>query len=233
MTKRIIIKLSGEVFESTNSHHNIDFNAVKKLGQSIKKLRQSGYQIGIVVGAGNILRGRDVSNTQADKIRADYMGMLGTIINAMALQTVLQKLGMTSIVLSAVEVPRLVENYKVETAKQLISKYVVIFAGGIGKPHFTTDTTAVIRAEEVGATHVYKCTNVAGIYSADPYRNRSATLYKNISYAEALSKKLKAMDMSAFIRAKKSNLIIRVFKYSPANLVKAVRNNNLGTQVSN
>lgn len=230
--ERIIIKLSGKVFESQSGKHNIDFNSINKLAQSIIKLRSAGFEIGIVVGAGNILRGRDVSNTQADKIRADYMGMLGTIINSMALQTVLQKVGVSAKVLSAVSVPSLVEDYSANKAKKYISKNIVIFAGGIGRPNFTTDTTAVVRAIDIGAKKVFKATDVVGVFSADPQKNKQAVLYKNLSYTQAIKDSLKVMDQTAFVKARKAHLIIRVFKYSPQNIVTAVKNGKIGTQVS-
>lgn len=234
VNKRIIIKFSGEVMESNPQEANLDFAKIKKLALALKKLSKAGYQVGVVLGAGNIFRARMVKNSAIDRVVADHMGMLATAINALALQSVLEKMGQDARVLSPFSLPQLMEDYVFKRARNhLAKKRIVIFAGGTGNPYFTTDSALVLRALEVGAKNIYKATNVAGVYSTNPHKNPRAKLYKQISYQEVLAKKLGVMDQSAFSLAAENNLALTVFKYSPENLLKAVKNNSIGTKVSN
>ena len=233
--KRIIIKLSGEVFESSkNQEANLDFPKIKKLAQSLKSLVRSGYQVGVVVGAGNIFRARMVKGEEISRVVADHMGMLATNLNALALQSVLEKIDQPARVLSAYSIPKIMEDYNYRKAvDHLEHKKIVIFAGGTGNPYFTTDTTLVLRALEVGASHIYKASTDKGVYSADPNKNKNAQFYKKISFSEALKKNLGVMDSTAFALAKDNNLALTIFEYSPENILKAVKKNSIGSQVTN
>lgn len=233
--KRIVIKLSGEVFESSKTQEaNLDFSAIKKLATSLKKLIKAGYQVGVVVGAGNIFRARMVKGEEIDRVAADHMGMMATSINALALQSSLEKIGQEARVLSAFSIPAVMEDYVYKRAiNHLEKKRVVIFAGGTANPYFTTDTTLVLRALEVGAQNIYKASNVLGVYDSNPDKNPKAKLYKTLSYSEALKKDLKVMDATAFALARDNKINLTVFKYSPENITKAVLQNNIGTKVIN
>jgi len=232
--KRIVIKLSGEVFEVGNQEANLDFPSVKKIAASLKKLVKSGYQVGVVVGAGNIFRARMVKGAAIDRVAADHMGMMATSINALALQSTLENMGQEARVLSSFSIPALMEDYVYKRAiNHLQNKRIVIFAGGTGNPYFTTDTTLVLRALEIGATSIYKASNVNGVYDADPEKNKQAKMYKKLSYDEALKHNLQIMDSTAFALARDNKLNLTVFKYSPDNILKAVIKNNIGTKVSN
>src|SRR3989339_276135 len=230
--KRVVIKISGEVFEVGNQPANLDFPSIKKVAESLKKVVKAGYQVGVVVGAGNIFRARMVKGSEVDRVAADHMGMMATSINALALQATLERVGQEARVLSSFSVPAIMEDYVYKRAiNHLKNKRVVIFAGGTGNPYFTTDTTLVLRALEVGVTNIYKASNVSGVYDSDPDKNKKAKLYKKISYAEALKRNLKIMDATAFALANDNKLNLTVFKYSPENIVRAVVKNNIGTKV--
>ncbi|PLX25257.1 UMP kinase [Candidatus Parcubacteria bacterium] len=231
--KRIVIKLSGEVFEVGNQEANLDFPSVAKIAKSIKKLVKLGYQVGVVVGAGNIFRARMVKGQEIDRVVADHMGMMATNLNALALQSVLEREGQEARVLSSFSVPKIMEDYNHRKAiDHLEHKRVVIFAGGTGNPYFTTDTTLVLRALEVGAEYIYKASNVAGVYDSNPDENPKAKLYKKLSYTQALDQDLRIMDATAFALARDNELKLVVFKYSPENIIKAIDKNNIGTKVS-
>lgn len=232
--KRIVIKFSGEVMGVGHNEANLDFAKIKALALVLKKLIRRGYQVGVVLGAGNIFRARMVKNMAIGRVTADHMGMLATVINALALQSVLEKLGQDTRVLSPFSLPDIMEDYTFKRAiNHLSKKRIVIFAGGTGNPYFTTDTALVLRALEVGAKHIYKATKVSGVYSADPDKHKGAKLYKHLSYQEALKKNLAAMDQAAFALAAENDLELRVFKYSPVNVYRAVTGAKLGTKVCN
>ncbi|MBT6691398.1 UMP kinase [Candidatus Parcubacteria bacterium] len=232
--KRIVIKTSGEVMGDPNSESNLDFVKIKKLAQSLKKLTSSGYQVAIVVGAGNIFRGRMAKDAQIERVTADHMGMIATHINALALQSMLEKNGQEAVVMSPFYMPKALVPYNHHKAiKHLESGKIVILAGGTGSPYFTTDTNMVLRALEIQADHMFKATNVAGVYDADPDKNPKAKLYKELTYSQALDKNLKVMDTAAFALARDNNLKLTVFEYSPANLIKVVKQDNIGTKVFN
>lgn len=232
--KRVVIKLSGEVFEVANQEANLDFAKIKELAQSLKKLTKLGYQVGVVVGAGNIFRARMVKGTEIDRVAADHMGMMATTINALALQSVLEKIGQDARVLSSFSVKAVMEDYVYKRAiNHLENGRVVIFAGGTGNPYFTTDTTLVLRALEINAGKIFKATNVKGVYDSNPKENVSAKFYKKITYKQVMDKNLKVMDMTAFAMAKENNTDLTVFEYSPKNIIAAITKNNIGTKVSN
>lgn len=232
--KRIVIKLSGEVFEVGNQEANLDFPSIHKVATSLKKLVKKGYQVGVVVGAGNIFRARMVEGSEIDRVAADHMGMMATSINALALQATLEKEGQEARVLSSFSVPAIMEDYVYKRAiNHLANGRVVIFAGGTGNPYFTTDTTLVLRALEVGAEYIYKASNVNGVYDSDPDNNPQAKMYNKLSYDQALKNNLRIMDSTAFALARDNNLQLTVFKYSPDNIIQAVDKNNIGTVISN
>jgi uridylate kinase len=232
--KRIVIKLSGEVMGSAKSESNLDFAKIKKLAASLKELIGLGYQVAVVVGAGNIFRGRMVKKAEVDRVAADHMGMIATHINALALQSMLEKIDQEAVVLSPFYMPQVLRPYNHAKAIEHLNKgRVVILAGGTGSPYFTTDTNMALRALEIKAEHMFKATNVAGVYDADPDKNPKAKLYKELTYSEALDKNLKVMDTAAFALARDNNLKLTVFKYTPANLIKVVKEDNIGTKVSN
>lgn len=230
--KRVIIKISGEALMSKNGQENIDLAVTKQLAAAVKKLVKKGYQVGLVFGAGNIWRGRMVKGVKIDRVVADQMGMLATEINALAVAAVFKSLGQPAKVLSAISMPKIVDDFHHQKAVDAFKKkQVVLFAGGTGNPFFTTDTAFVLRAVEVGAEHIFKATNVRGVFSADPKKNPQAKFFKNISYQQALDKNLKVMDATAFALAQEQKLALTIFQYSPANLIKAVTHNNIGTKV--
>ncbi len=232
MEKRILLKLSGQVLESGDQEANLDFAKIEKLAINLKKISKAKCQLGIVVGAGNIFRARMVKGMEIDRVAADHMGMMATIINALALQSVLEKMGQEARVLSSFSLPSVTEDYSYTNAiNHLENNRIVIFAGGTGNPYFTTDTTAILRALEIKASRVLKATQVDGVYSDDPKKDKNAKLYKTLSYDEALEKDLQIMDSTAFALAQDNNLPLSVFKYSPENIVKAALKNNIGTKV--
>lgn len=230
--KRVLIKISGEVLENKDQEANLDINNIEALANSLKKLSESNIQIGIVLGAGNIFRGRMVKDWGIDRVLADNMGMMATTINALALSSVLEKIGQKSKVLSAINIPGVIEGY---SHKKAINYFedgnIVLFTAGTGHAFFTTDTAAVLRTLEIKADSIYKATNVEGVYDSDPKKNPEAKMYNDLSYKEALEKKLKVMDSTAFALAQDNNLVLRVFKYSPDNIIEAVLKNNIGTEV--
>jgi len=251
--KRIVIKLSGEVFEIGNQplgvapsvsssgprgrglrEANFDFPSIKKIAESLKTLVKAGYQVGVVVGAGNIFRARMIKGTEIDRVVADHMGMIATSINALALQAILEKINQEARVLSSLSIPAIMEDYVYKRAiNHLENKRIVIFAGGTGNPYFTTDTTLVLRALEIGALDIYKASNVKGVYDSDPDKNPKAKFYKKLNYEQALEAQLKIMDSTAFALARDNKMNLTIFKYSPENIIKAVTGNNIGTKITN
>ena len=232
--KRIVIKLSGEVVEHGNQEANLDFGKIMKLAASLKKLSKKGYQIAVVIGGGNIFRARMVNNMEIDRVMADHIGMTATMINAMALKAVLDKMKQPAEILSPFVIPSMMSEYSPRRANNYLNKkHIVILAAGTGKPYFTTDTALVLRAYEIGAENVYKATNVRGIFDKDPQKYKSAKFYKELSYRQALEENLKVMDAAAFALARDNKMNLTVFKYSPANIITAVVKNNIGTKVTN
>ncbi len=231
--KRVLIKISGEMFSGQNQF-GIDFQAVKKVAKEIKSAHNKNTQIAIVVGGGNIFRGRFVRDKEIDKATADYMGMISTTLNALALQSTLEKEeGLDTRVLSAITMLEVAEPYiRRRGMRHLEKNRIVILASGSGNPYFTTDTAAVLRALELNCDIILKMTKVEGVYSNDPQKDKNAKFYKKISFQEALKKKIEVMDLTAFTLCAKNNLSIKVFKFAKGNLKKVINGENIGTLVS-
>ena len=203
--KRILLKASGEALMG-NQGFGIDVSVADRIAGDIKQALDLGVEVGIVIGGGNIFRGVAVASKGGDRITGDHMGMLGTVINSMALRTSLTKVGVDSVVLSAIAMPQLCESF----SQRLASDYkVVIFAGGTGNPFFTTDSAAALRAAEIGADAIFKGTQVDGIYSADPKLDPSATRFDHLTHKEVLDRGLMVMDTVAL--ARENNLPIIVY----------------------
>lgn len=231
--RRIVLKLSGEAFADPDIGYGIDPATVRRVATEIAEAQQTGVEIAIVVGGGNIFRGVSKAAEGMDPASADYMGMLATVINALALRDALEKVDVPTRVQSAISMRQLSEPYiRLRAIRHLEKGRVVIFAAGTGNPFFTTDTTAALRAVEIGAEVVMKATNVDGVYDADPTINPNAALLEEITYMEVIAEDLKVMDLTAITMCKDHNLPITVFNISrPGNIVKAVRGERLGTLV--
>ena len=211
MYKNIMLKISGESLAGSNEQ-GFDFDILNDLSNSIKILQTKNLKISIVLGGGNCIRGSSFSNGVVDRVTSDYMGMLGTVINSLALQSNLKKLGVESRVMTAISINRVAEPYiKNKASKHLEKNRVVIFASGTGNPFFSTDTAAVLRASEMKSDIIFKGTKVDGIYDRDPINNPDATKIKNISYSDYLTRDIKVMDATAISLAKDRSLPIIIF----------------------
>jgi uridylate kinase len=231
--KRILLKLSGEALLGTKGF-GIDSKMLQLYASEIKKVAQQGVQVAIVIGGGNIFRGQDALEAGIEKATGDYMGMMATLINSMALQGALENEGMFTRLMSAIKIEEVCEAFIRRRAIRHMEKgRVVIFGAGIGRPFFTTDSAASLRAIEIGADVVLKGTKVDGIYSSDPMKNPDATRYSSISFDEVYAKGLNVMDMTAFTLCKENDLPIIVFDINkPDNLLKLVRGEEVGTLVT-
>jgi len=206
-----MLKISGESLAGTNEQ-GFDFNILNDLAESIKKLSSKNIQISIVLGGGNFIRGSSFSNGVVDRVTSDYMGMLGTVINSLALQSNLEKIGVPSRVMTAISINRVAEPYiKNKATRHLEKGRVVIFGSGTGNPFFSTDTAAVLRASEMKSDVILKGTKVDGIYDKDPVQNDNAKKISNITYSEYLNKDIKVMDATAISLAKDRKLPIIIF----------------------
>ncbi len=230
--KRILLKLSGESLGATNGDP-LDPEILAKYAQEIKLAKDQGVEIAIVIGGGNIFRGAIGENIGIERSQGDYMGMLATVINGMALQGILEKFGMYTRLVTAIQMNAIAEPFIRRRAVRHLEKgRIVVFGAGTGNPYFTTDSAASLRAIEVGADVVLKGTRVDGVYTADPEKNPNATKYDEISFDEAISKNLKIMDMTAFTLCKENKLPIIVFDMNkPGNLLKLVNGENVGTLI--
>ena len=227
MYKRILLKLSGEALMG-DQNYGIDTNIARSVAEEIEGIHAQGVEIAIVVGGGNIFRGVSKSAEGIDRGSADYIGMLATVMNAVVLQDALEKTGVATRVLSAINIPQLAEPFIRRRATRHLEKgRVVIFAAGTGNPYFTTDSAAALRALEIGAEVILKGTKVAGIYSADPMTNPDATRYERISYQEVLEQQLKVMDASAISLCMDNKLPIIVFNMKESGNIQRVVNGNL------
>lgn len=229
--KRVLLKLSGEVL-SGDKKFGIDSGMVDFVTSQIKDLSTLGVQIAVVIGGGNIFRGITADKHGIDRVAADYMGMLATVINALALQDYLErKHQVHTRVQTAIEMQKIAEPYiRRKAIRHLQKKRVVIFAGGTGNPYFTTDTTAALRAVEIGAEVVLKATKVDGVYDCDPMKNSHAKKFKEISYMDALRKGLKVMDTTALSLCMDNKMPIIVFDiYNKNNIKKAILGEKVGT----
>lgn len=232
--KRILLKLSGEALAGDNTHR-IDEKVVRTIAQAVFEVSRTGVQVALVIGGGNIYRGADGERMGMDRVSSDYMGMLATVINALALQNALEKLGAITRVQSAIEMSKVAEPYIRRKAMRHLEKgRIVIFAAGTGNPYFTTDTAAALRAIEVGADAIFKATNVDGIYSADPKKDPNAKKFKEITFIDAINKRLKVMDTTALTLCMENKLPILVFDlHKPGNIRRAVAGEMIGTLVKN
>jgi uridylate kinase len=222
--RRLLLKLSGEALMGKASF-GIDVNVVMRLCGEIKEARDAGAEIAVVVGGGNIFRGLAGAASGMERVTADYMGMLATVMNALALQSGLERLGVDGRVLSAIPMPTVCESFvRSKALHHLESRRVVIFAAGTGNPYFTTDTTAALRAVEMNCDALAKATQVDGVYSDDPRTNPKAVRYQKLTYGEVLARDLRVMDGAAIALARDNNLPIVVFSIQePGNLLKVLR----------
>jgi uridylate kinase len=229
--KRVLLKLSGEAMAGSGNF-GIDPNAIRKLGAEIKGVHELGIEIAIVMGGGNLFRGSQVP--WMDRATADYSGMLGTVINSLALQDALEKMNVYTRVLTAIEMQQVAEPYiRRRAVRHMEKKRVVIFAAGTGNPYFSTDTAASLRAMEVRAEVILKGTKVDGVYSADPFKDKKAKKFSRLTYLDVLKKNLKVMDATAISLCMDNQLPIVVFDlFKKGNLKKVVCGENIGTTVS-
>lgn len=233
MYKRVLLKLSGEALKGETGF-GIDPETVKKVAIQIKQVCKLGVELGIVVGGGNIWRGKTASDLGMERAQADYMGMLATIMNGLAVQEALEKIGVPTRVLSALEIKEVAEIYIRRRAIRHLEKgRVCIFVGGLGSPYFSTDTAAVLRATEIDAELVLMAKNgTDGVYDSDPKKNPNAKLYENLTFSEILSNNLNVMDMTAATLCRDNNLSAIVFNMNKdGNIVKAVSGEKIGTLV--
>jgi len=231
--KRILLKLSGEALMGDHNF-GMDTKVISQYARDIKEITDLGVQVAIVIGGGNIYRGMNEAETGIERAHGDYMGMLATVINGMALQASLEKIGVYTRLLSAIKMEQIAEPYIRRRAIRHLEKgRVVIFGAGTGNPYFTTDTAGSLRAIEINADVILKGTRVDGIYTADPFKDPSATKFDQISFDEVYARGLNVMDMTAFTLCKENNLPIIVFDMdTPGNLLQLMEGKNVGTLVS-
>ena len=232
--KRILLKLSGESLQGSNKSTNIDPAMLEQYTEEIKELKEKGVEIAIVIGGGNIFRGGQADTLGIDRVQGDYMGMLATVINGMALQSALERHGLYTRLMAGIKMEQVCEPFIRRRAIRHLEKgRIVIFGAGIGNPYFTTDSTASLRAIEVQADVVLKGTRVDGVYSKDPEKFDDATRYEKLSFQEAYEKNLNVMDMTAFTLCMENNLPIIVFDVNKkGNLLKIVNGEHTGTLIS-
>lgn len=232
MYKRILLKLSGEALLGERQY-GIDPIRISQYAQEIKKITSLGIEVAIVIGGGNIFRGVSAANNGMDRVQADYMGMLATVINGLALQSALEETEVQTRLQTAIKIEAVAEAYiKRKAVRHLEKKRVVIFGGGTGNPFFTTDSAAVLRAIEINADVILKGTRVNGIYDSDPEKNKNAIKFDSISFDNVLNKNLKVMDSTAFTLSKENNLPIIVFNMNKeGNLFKIISGEKIGSIV--
>jgi uridylate kinase len=230
--KRVLLKLSGQSFSGPEKL-GIDPDTIQRIADDVKQAKEAGVEIAVVVGAGNILRGEAASGRGMDRATADYAGMLGTVINALALQDSLEKMGVDTRVQSAIAMHEVAEPFIRRRALRHLEKgRVVILAAGTGNPYFTTDPAAVLRALEVRAEVVLKATNVDGVYSCDPRKDPNAVRFTEVTYLDAINQNLRVMDLTAFTLCMENNLPIVVFDVGKCgNIKRAARGESIGTLV--
>jgi len=233
--KRILLKLSGEALMG-DQQYGIDPLRLEQYAQEIKSVKEIGTEVAIVIGGGNIFRGMQAEHLSIDRVQGDYMGMLATVINGMALQSALEKSGLYTRLMSGINMEQVCEPFIRRRAVRHLEKgRIVIFGAGIGNPYFTTDSTASLRAVEIEADVVLKGTRVNGVYSADPEKDPTATRFDRLSFEEAYSKGLNIMDLTAFTLCQENNLPIIVFDMNkPGNLLKLMSGSQeIGTIIAN
>lgn len=229
---RVLLKFSGEALMGQDGF-GLNADILRQVVSEVKSLRDLGVEVGLVVGGGNIFRGAQIAGAGIERTTGDHMGMLATVINALALRDVIEDMGMEAKVVSAMSIEGISVAFNANQAKKDMAKgQVVIFSAGTGSPYFTTDSAAALRGIEVGADIVLKATKVDGIYSADPVKDPSATLYTNLTFNEVIDRKLAVMDMTAFILCKENNMPIRVFDmFKESALIRIVKGEDEGTLV--
>ena len=232
--KRILLKLSGEALLGDRSY-GIDPKRIAQYAKDIKSILDLGVEVAIVIGGGNIFRGVSAASNGIDRVQGDYMGMLATVINGMALQSSLEEEKIQTRLQTAIKIEAVAEPYiKRKAVRHLEKKRVVIFGGGTGNPFFTTDSAAVLRAIEVSADVILKGTRVNGVYNSDPEKNEKAVKFDFISFSDVIGKNLKVMDSTAFTLSQENNLPIVVFNMNkPGNLLKVIKGNKIGTLIKN
>jgi uridylate kinase len=232
--RRIVLKLSGEALREPGSLETISPDIVTELARQVQKVRDLGVEIALVIGGGNIWRGLAASHRGMDRTTADYMGMLATMINGMALQSALEQLGVPTRLQTAIEMANVAEPFILRRAiRHLELGRVVIFGAGTGNPFFSTDTTAALRASEIRAEIILKATKVDGVYDSDPKTNPRAQRYDTLTYTEAMTKRLKVMDSTAFSLCMDNRIPIIVFDMvKPENIRKVVCGENVGTLIT-
>ena len=230
---RVLLKLSGEAF-TTEGKLGIEFSRVRHIAEQIKAVHRMGAEIAVVVGAGNIFRGQAAAESGMDRAQADYMGMLATVLNALSLQDACEKVGVITRLQSAIEMKSICEGYiRRKAMRHLEKNRIVIFAGGTGNPYFTTDTTAALRAVEVGCQVILKATKVDGVYDSDPKKNPDAKRFSRVSYMESIQRRLKIMDSTALALCMDNNTPILVFDiFEPDSLKNLVDGKKIGTLIS-
>lgn len=230
--KRVVLKLSGEALQGRLGY-GIDYDVMASIARQIKDVKSLGVEMAIVIGGGNIFRGISGSSRGIDRVSGDYMGMLATVINGLALQGALEKIGVFTRIQTAIQMQELAEPYIRRRAIRHLEKgRVVIFVGGTGNPYFTTDTTAALRAIEIGAQVILKATKVDGVYSSDPAKNKRARKYDTLRYIDVLKKGLKVMDATATSLCMDNNLPIIVFNLTKeGNIKKVILGEHIGTTV--
>ncbi|HEY7995340.1 MAG TPA: UMP kinase [Steroidobacteraceae bacterium] len=230
---RILVKLSGEALLG-NGDYGIDPAVIKRIGGELQDIHAMGVQVAVVIGGGNIFRGAGLARAGMDRVAADHMGMLATVMNALAMQDALESLGMHARVMSAIRINEVCEDYIRRRAMRHLEKgRIAIFAAGTGNPFFTTDTAAALRAIEIGADVLLKATKVNGVYSDDPARNPKAVRYATLTYDKVLSDKLNVMDATAIVMCRDNHLPLRVFNLNNSgDLTRIVRGEDVGTTVT-
>lgn len=232
--KRVVLKLSGEALREVGSQDNISPEIVERIAKEIVAAHNKGVEIAIVVGGGNFWRGASASARGMDRATADYVGMMATVMNALAVQSAIEAEGVNCIVQSAIEMKNVAEPFiRRKARRQLGQKYVVIFAAGTGSPFFSTDTTAALRASEMSADAILKATMVDGVYTADPKKDPTATRYETIDYETCINDHLAVMDSTAFSLCMDNDVPIMIFDLNvPGNITKAILGDKIGTIVS-
>jgi uridylate kinase len=230
--KRVIIKLSGEALSGKDGGFGIHPDTLATFSAELRELHQSGVQIGIVVGGGNIFRGLRGASEGMDRAQSDYMGMLATVINSLALQDSLERLKVPTRVMTALEIKQVAEPYIKRKADHHLNRgFVVICAAGTGNPYFSTDTAAALRGMELRCDALLKATKVDGIYDRDPTKHPEAKMYRRMSYDRFLGEHLKVMDSTAVTLCRENGLAIRVFKMAPGNIKRVCQGDDVGTTV--
>ena len=230
--KRILLKLSGEALMSEKGE-SIDANIVRRLATEVKELCDEGIEVGLVLGGGNILRGAEKASEGMDRVTSDQMGMLATVINALAMQDALENLGQQVRVMTALKINQVCEDYiKRKAVRHLEKGRVVIFAAGTGNPFFTTDSAASLRAVEINAELMIKATKVKGVYSADPMKDKNAKFYSRLTYDEALDQRLNVMDTTALVLCRENDLPMRVMNiFEKGAVMRLMQGEDLGTLI--